>query len=162
MRFLLISSTNQMIVSGKTNDEGIAKFENLKEKMKDFQPRIITAETDDDFNLIDLQESRVETSRFDVGGQTEYTSGYKTFIYGDRNLYRPGEQVNVSGIVRDEFTKAVKNIPVIIKIISPTGKTFDEFKRILTQKARLIYHLKSRVTPRPVSTEQMSTPAPKA
>ncbi len=130
----LISSTNQLIVSGKTDSEGIVKFENLKDKLKDFQPRIITAETGDDFNLIDLQESRIETSRFDVGGQTEYTSGYKTFIYGDRNLYRPGEQVNISGIVRDEFTKAVKNIPVIIKIISPTGKTFDEFKKTLNSE----------------------------
>lgn len=130
----LISSTNQLIVSGKTNSDGIIKFDDLGEKMKDFSPRIITAETSDDFNLIDLPETRVETSRFDVGGQPENTSGYKSFIYGDRNIYRPGEQVNVSGIVRDEFTKAVKNIPVIIKVIAPTGKTFDEFKKNLNSE----------------------------
>jgi len=130
----LISSNNQTIVSGNTNSEGIVKFDNLDEKLKDFEPRIITAEKNDDFNLIDLYETRVETSRFDVGGQTEYTSGYKTFIYGDRNLYRPGEQVNISGIVRDEFTKAIKNIPVLIKVISPTGKTFDEYKKNLNSE----------------------------
>jgi len=58
----------------------------------------------------------IETSRYNVGGQTTYSSGMKTFMYGDRNLYRPGEQVNLTGIIRDDDTKAVKDVPVIIKV----------------------------------------------
>jgi len=124
----LISSNNQTILTGKTNSGGVASFKNLKQSLKDFAPRVITAEKGDDFNFIDLYETGVETSRFDVGGRTEYTPGYKTFLYGDRQLYRPGEQVHLSGIVRDDFTNVIKNVPVSVKIISPTGKVYNEFK----------------------------------
>ncbi|HKJ81423.1 MAG TPA: MG2 domain-containing protein, partial [Ignavibacteriaceae bacterium] len=124
----LISSNNQTVLTGKTNSEGVASFKNLKQSLQDFTPRVITAEKGDDFNFIDLNESGVETSRFDVGGQTEYTSGYKTFLYGDRQLYRTGEQVHLSGIVRDDFTNVIKNVPISVKIISPTGKVYDDFK----------------------------------
>ncbi len=124
----LISSNNQVVLTGKTNTEGVASFENLKESLKDFIPRVITVEKGEDFNFIDLNETRIETSRFDVGGQTEYTSGFKTFLYGDRKLYRPGEDVHLSGIVRDDFTRTIKNVPVLLKIISPTGKVYDNYK----------------------------------
>jgi hypothetical protein len=127
----LISSNNQTLLSGKTNSDGVIHFKNTKESIKDFKPRIITAEKDDDFNVLDLNETFVETSRFDVGGATPSFDGFKTFIYGDRNIYRPGERVNIAGIVRDDFTKPVKDVPVLIKIFSPTGKVFDEYKKNL-------------------------------
>jgi alpha-2-macroglobulin len=130
----LISSNNQTLLTGKTNNEGIVKFTNIEENLKNFNPRVITAEKGDDFNYIDLQETSIETSRFDVGGQTSFSSGMKTFLYGDRNLYRPGEQVNITGIVRDDDTRVVKEAPVIIKIITPTGKIFDEYKKILNKE----------------------------
>lgn len=129
----LISSNNQIILTGKTNAEGIIKFTDIEEKLKDFRPRVITAEKGDDFNYIDLHETLIETSRFDVGGQTTFSSGMKTFLYGDRNLYRPGEQVNLTGIVRDDETHVVKDVPVIIKVESPTGKVFDEYKKVLNK-----------------------------
>ncbi len=127
----IISSNNQLLFEGKTGSDGSVRFKDVKEKTKDFTLRAVTAEKGDDFNYIDLRETEIETSRFDVGGQVELSSGYKTFIYGDRNLYRTGEQVNISGIVRDDATKVIKDVPVIVKIISPNGKIFDEFKKIL-------------------------------
>ncbi len=124
----LISSNNQTILTGKTNSDGVASFSNIKESLKDFVPRVITVEKGDDFNFIDLNETQVGTSRFAVGGQADYTPGYKAFLYGDRKLYRPGEKVHVSGIVRDDFSRTIKDIPVLVKIISPTGKVYDNYK----------------------------------
>ena len=123
----LISTNNQTILSGKTNSKGVASFNNISQSMKDFTPRVITVEKGDDFNFIDLRETEIETSRFNVGGQTEYSPGYKTFLYGDRKLYRPGGEVHISGIVRDDFSKTIKDIPVLVKIISPTGKVYNDF-----------------------------------
>ena len=130
----LISSNNQTLLSGKTNSDGVVKFQAIEDNLKDFTPRVITAEKGDDFNYIDLHETMIETSRFDVGGQTTFSSGLKTFLYGDRNLYRPGELINITGIVRDDDTKPVKEVPVIIKVISPTGKIFDEYKKNLNKE----------------------------
>lgn len=120
----LISSNNQLLSSQKTDGEGIAKFENLGSVLKDFSLKIITAEKDDDFNFINLDDYRVETSRFDVGGKRDYSS-MDAYLFGDRNLYRPGEKVIISGIVRN-FSGSVKDIPVVLKIINPSGRTVSE------------------------------------
>ncbi len=130
----VISSNNQIILSGKTDREGIIRFKDVKKKTEGFYPRLITAETDKDFNYIDLHESMIETSRFDVGGITQYAADFNTFLYMPRNLYRPGEQVDLSGIVRNDKIKIVKDIPVLIKVITPTGKTFDEYKKDLNEE----------------------------
>ena len=130
----VISSNNQTLLSGKTNDQGIVKFVDIKKSIEGFIPRLITAGKDDDFNFIDLNRSEIETSRFDVGGIYQYTPDYNTFIYSDRNLYRTGDRVNLSAIVRDDKIKVVNELPIIIKIITPTGKVFQEFKKTLNSQ----------------------------
>ena len=127
----VISTNNQTLLAGKTNDEGIIKFTGVKKSTEGFDPRLITAEKDDDFNFIDLNRMGVETSRYDVGSIYSYTPDYNTFIYSDRNLYRTGDRVNLSAIVRDDKIKIVDEIPVIVKIITPTGKVSEEFKKKL-------------------------------
>jgi uncharacterized protein YfaS (alpha-2-macroglobulin family) len=130
----VISTNNQTLLSGTTGKDGVIHFKNIKEEIEGFDPRLITAEKGEDFNYIDLDETRVETSRFDVGGRVEYSEDYNVFVYGDRNLYRPGETVNISAIVRDDKIQMVKDIPVIIKVITPTGKIFDEFTTQLNEQ----------------------------
>src|SRR5574342_686414 len=76
----------------------------------------------------------VEASRVDVGGIYEYSTDYTAFIYSERNLYRPGDKVNLSTIVRNDKIKVVKDIPIIVKIITPTGKTFSEYKKNLNNE----------------------------
>ena len=60
----VISSNNQIILSGKTDKEGIIRFKDVKKKTEGFYPRLVTAETDKDFNYIDLHESMIETSLY--------------------------------------------------------------------------------------------------
>ncbi len=130
----VISTNNQVILSGKTNDKGIIEFRDIKSKIEGFTPRLVTVEKEGDFNYIDLNKTEVETSRFDVGGIYEYSPDYNTFIYSERNLYRTGDKVNLSGIVRNDKIKIVKDIPIIVKIITPTGKVFDQFKKTLNDE----------------------------
>jgi uncharacterized protein YfaS (alpha-2-macroglobulin family) len=130
----IISTNNQVILSGKTDNNGVITFENIKPQTEGFTTRLITAEKGDDFNFIDLRQTRIETSRFDVGGIYEYSTDYTAFIYSERNLYRPGDKVNISTIVRNDKIKIIKDIPVIIKVITPTGKTFSEFKKNLNNE----------------------------
>ena len=127
----LISTNNQSVLSGKTDSKGIIHFKNIQDKLKGFESAIITAETKDDFNFIDLKATEVRTSRFDVGGEPSLINNYKIFLYGDRSLYRPGDNVYISGIVRNDETKIIKDEPVVIKIVSPAGKTYSEFRQTL-------------------------------
>ena len=49
---------------------------------------------------------KVNTSRFDVGGKTLNVTGLDAFIYPERDIYRPGEQINYSVILRDYTWKS--------------------------------------------------------
>lgn len=125
----LISSNNQPLVQGKTDGTGLIRFENIQDKIDDFSPRMITAIKGDDFNFIDFKDTGVELSRYDVGGKTEYSPLYDTYIYADRNLFRPGETANFNAIVRTKDIENVKDLPILFKVINPRGKTFGEYKQ---------------------------------
>ncbi|PLX32047.1 MAG: hypothetical protein C0600_03950, partial [Ignavibacteria bacterium] len=124
----VVSTNNQQLFSGRTDAGGMVRFENVRLEADGFTPRMLTAVKGEDFNFLDLDDARVETSRFDVGGLSQPSREYVTFIYGERDLYRPGETAHISGIVRNEHIRPVSNTPVICKIISPRGRVFREYK----------------------------------
>ena len=127
----IISSNNQTLFEGRTDARGMVRFEDVRMRSEGFTPQLVLAETGEDFNVLDLDEARVETSRFDVGGLTQPSREYVTFLYAARDLYRPGETANLSAIVRTEDVHTVADVPVILKIISPRGRTFREYKMVL-------------------------------
>ncbi len=130
----VISRTNQTLLNGLTDQNGVVHFKNIEDDIEGFTPRLIVAELGDDFNYIDLRETNIETSRFDVGGITQYSRNYTSYIYSERNLYRPGETINLSGIVRDDKINLIEPMPVIVKLYTPTGKVFDEYKKTLNEE----------------------------
>ncbi len=130
----IISTNNQTILTGKTNGSGVVIFKDVKKNTEGFSPRLVVVEKGEDFNYIDLRESNVETSRFDVGGLTQYAADFNVFLYSPRDIYRPGEEVQLSAIVRNDKIKVVKDVPLIIKIVTPTGKVFEEYKKDLNEQ----------------------------
>jgi uncharacterized protein YfaS (alpha-2-macroglobulin family) len=122
----LLSTNNQTVGSAKTDADGVARFTDLRSKEEDFPLQIITAELENDFNFLTLEDYRVETSRFDVGGKRQHQAVYDALLYGDRNLYRPGETIVVSGIVRDLSEPMPAAMPVRLKILSPRGSVIGD------------------------------------
>lgn len=130
----IISTNNQTILTGKTDGNGVAVFKDVKKKTEGFSPRLVLVDKEEDFNYVDLRETRIETSRFDVGGLTQYAADFNVFLYSARNIYRPGDEVNLSAIVRNDKIQVVKDVPLITKIVTPTGKVFEEFKKDLNEQ----------------------------
>ena len=130
----LISTNNQIITSAKTNGDGLARFDNMSELSKGFEIKLVTAEKGDDFNFLNLNDYRVETSRFEVEGKRDAQGLYDSFLYGDRNLYRPGEKMFISGIVRTLQEPLVKNMPVRLKISNPKGTVVSETQYLLNDE----------------------------
>lgn len=130
----VVSTNNQTLFSGRTDKDGVVTFTDVAARMEDFTARLVTAVGKDDFNFLDLQDALVETSRYDVGGLRQYSSGHVAFLYGDRNLYRPGERAVVSGIVRTESIGMMRDVPVLVKVISPRGRSFGEYNTSLNRQ----------------------------
>ncbi|MBN1446682.1 MAG: alpha-2-macroglobulin family protein [Bacteroidetes bacterium] len=134
----VISSDNQTMFDGRTDANGAVVFNDVRARSEGFVPRLVTAITPDDFNFLDLEDARVETSRFDVGGLIRPSSDYVTFLYGERDLYRPGETANISAIVRTDDIGVVSDVPVILKILSPRGRPFREYKLVLNREGSFV------------------------
>ncbi len=130
----VISTNNQVLATTETDGDGVAKFADIRKKHPKFTVGMITGAADKDFNYLLFSQASVETSRYEVGGSRENLSGYQAFIYGDRNIYRPGETINLNTVVRDGQWKSAGNIPVKIKILLPNGKDFTTQKGTLNEQ----------------------------
>lgn len=118
------SSNNQLVHREITGKDGIAVFKDMKSKVPGFRISMISARKAEDFNVLLFSQSAVELSRFETGGKHTIGMDYDVFIYGDRNLYRPGDSVYVNAILRDFRWNTITGIPVIFRIITPDGKDF--------------------------------------
>ncbi|UCH15806.1 MAG: hypothetical protein JSV22_07520, partial [Bacteroidales bacterium] len=126
-----IGTNNQITYTTKTNADGVATYEFSELKAPGFRTSMVAANYQGDYNFMPFKNTRVSVSRFDVGGKRENPSGMDAFIYGDRDIYRPGETVNISAIIRDYEWNTPGKIPVIMKITTPQGKILKKSRKIL-------------------------------
>lgn len=127
-------NNNQVLGIGTTNNEGVAEIPYTRKEFAGFRPAMIVAKTEKDFNYLPFRNTQVNTSRFEVGGRRTNSTGLDAFIYAERDIYRPGEKVNFSMIVRDRLWKSPGELPVIMKFILPNGKELKTFRKTLNEE----------------------------
>lgn len=128
---------NQLIGTGSTNNDGVAEIAYSKKDFSGFRPAMIITKTADDFNYLPFNNTRVNTSRFDVGGKRNNASGLDAFVYAERDIYRPGETVNFSVVIRDRQWQSPGDIPLKMKFLLPNGKELKSFRKNLNEEGSL-------------------------
>ena len=63
-------------------------------------------------------------SHFDVGGEN-VTRGFKGFIYGERGVWRPGDEIFLTFVLEDEENLIPREHPVTLDLISPRGQLVE-------------------------------------
>jgi uncharacterized protein YfaS (alpha-2-macroglobulin family) len=127
-------ANNQILGMGATDDQGMASIKYQRREFAGFKPAMIIAKTAEDFNYLPFASTRINTSRFDVSGKTMNATGLDAFIYEERNIYRPGEKINYSVILRDYTWKSPGEIPVKLKFLLPNGKELKTFRKTLNDQ----------------------------
>ncbi len=130
-------ANNQVLGNGTTNNEGVAEISYLRKEFYGFRPAMIIAKNADDFNYLPFNNTRVNTSRFEVGGRHSNVTGLDAFIYAERDIYRPGETVNFSVILRDQQWKSPGELPMKLKFLQPNGKELKSFRKNLNAQGSL-------------------------
>ena len=130
-------NNNQVLGMGTTNVDGVAEIEYAKKEFPGFRPAMIIAKTAEDFNYLPFNTSKVNTSRFEVGGKRSNSTGLDAFVYAERDIYRPGEKVNFSVILRDKLWKSPGELPVKMKFLLPNGKELKSFRKTLNAQGSL-------------------------
>ncbi|HVW61133.1 MAG TPA: MG2 domain-containing protein, partial [Puia sp.] len=134
---LAYGANNQLLGMGATNADGVAEIAYTRKDLAGFKPAMIIAKTADDFNYLPFGTTKVNTSRFEVGGRHSNTTGLDAFIYPERDIYRPGEKLNFSVIIRDRQWKAPGDLPVRLKFLLPNGKELKTFRKSLNEQGSL-------------------------
>jgi len=129
LEITLISSNNQSVYTATTNGDGIVHVEKLGEKAPGFKLAMLTAANNDDFNYLLLDDTRVETSRFEVDGQRDNTSGIQAFIYGQRDMYRPGETLHFNTVLRNHNWQTAAEMPLKIRLVTPNGREYRTWRK---------------------------------
>ena len=120
----IISKSNQVIASQNTDEQGVTIFKSVKRKFNAKDIELITAQSATDYNFIYLNGTAVDKSDFETGGKYETESGYQAFMYGERNLYRPGETIHINTIVRTRDWQPISGMPIIFRLKMPNGREF--------------------------------------
>ncbi|VCU71308.1 hypothetical protein PIGHUM_03389 [Pigmentiphaga humi] len=83
--------------------------------------RVLVARRGAELSVVALAEPALDLSEFDVGGHPSRDN--KLFVYAGRDLYRPGEQFDVSVLARDADGRAVPAAPLTATLKRPDGRT---------------------------------------
>ena len=132
-RVKLISDNNQTLLSGTTNWAGFVEFTDVAEKTEDFTPFMITVAKRDDLAFVQLDRHEIATADFDISGPAYLQKGYEAFLYTSRGVYRPGETVQLAGIVRAPKQATPKPLPTRIEVLSPDGRILRELRQRTTK-----------------------------
>jgi uncharacterized protein YfaS (alpha-2-macroglobulin family) len=120
----LLSDQNQTMAQGRTDGSGIWRLHDPKALTKG-KPYMLTVEKGDDFTFLLLDSMAVDTAGLDVGGAEAPGDGYQAFLYGERDLYRPGERLKGLAIVRDAGLHAPPAMPVLLRHRDPQGRELE-------------------------------------
>jgi uncharacterized protein YfaS (alpha-2-macroglobulin family) len=129
----------QLLASLKTDGDGVASVK------LDKKPYLLIASKDEQRGYLRLDgNTSLSLSQFDVSGaRTE--NGLKGFVYGERGVWRPGDDIFLSFILEDKENSLPKEHPVTLRFSDPQGKV----RQMITQTSGLngIYHFKLSTSP---------------
>jgi uncharacterized protein YfaS (alpha-2-macroglobulin family) len=120
----LFSDQNQTLAEGRTDAAGMWRLRDAKALAKG-KPYLVTVERGKDFSFVRLDSMQVDTTGLDVAGAPSVGAagaGYQAFLYGERDLYRPGEQLKGIAVVRDGVLATPPAMPVLLRWLDPMGR----------------------------------------
>ncbi|MCR6662197.1 MAG: alpha-2-macroglobulin family protein [Luteimonas sp.] len=90
---------------------------------------VLVATRGNDVTMLPFNQPALDLSEFSVGGRQQ--AWFDVFAWSGRDLYRPGETVRVSALLRDHDGKPVvakdgKTQALFVRLKQPDGKTFFE------------------------------------
>ncbi|MCC5996363.1 MAG: alpha-2-macroglobulin family protein [Oceanicaulis sp.] len=118
----LIARSNEVLASQVTGLDGKARFSAALMGGQDGNtPRMLAAYgADGDFALLDLTRNPVDLSGHPVSGR-ERPAVADAYLYLDRGVYRPGETVQASALIRDPAGRALEGRAGALIVYQPNG-----------------------------------------
>ena len=132
----LLSYVGTDIGSGMTDKEGRAVF---NDNGKVF---VISATKNGQTSYLKIANgTSLSVSHFEVGGEIA-ENGVKGFIYGERGVWRPGDDIYLTFVLQDLKKILPENIPVKFELSDPLGRVTDS--RLLSESLNGFYPISAK------------------
>lgn len=122
----IIGRNGLPVLSETTDGEGHVRFPDLKSFKNERAPVLYLARRsgDSSFLPIDGRDRWLDFSRFEVGGVESNADrgALAAYLFSDRGIYRPGEQIRAAAIVRSQDWSAnLDRLPLRLEVTDPRG-----------------------------------------
>ena len=118
----LLSRSNEVLSRKRSTDSGQVHFEaNLASGEGALAPAmLIASDSEGDYAFLSLKAPPFDLTDRGVAGRA-VPAGLDAFVYTERGVYRSGETVQVTALLRDGQAMAVPDVPLTIVIQRPDG-----------------------------------------
>jgi len=124
----LIARNNEVLATRLTGADGVAHFEaGLGRGEGGQSPAAIVARGGDDYAFLSLKSPGFDLSDRGVAGRM-VPAGLDAFVFTERGVYRTGETVHTTALLRDTGGAAAPNTPLTLVMQRPDGV---EYRRAL-------------------------------
>ncbi|EPG4895879.1 alpha-2-macroglobulin family protein [Citrobacter koseri] len=110
----LLDEKGQTLAQAASDAQGHVQLENSQ------QAALLLARKDGQTTLLDLKLPALDLAEFAIAGAPGYSKQF--FMFGPRDLYRPGETVILNGLLRDSDGKTLPDQPVKLEVVKPDGQ----------------------------------------
>ena len=125
----------QELGSSLADIDGMTKFNPAR------RPFLVVAEHQGQNSYLRLNDNEaLSTSNFDVSG-TRVKGNLKGFIYGERGVWRPGDDVYLSFMLEDPDNRIPGDHPIVMELRDPRGTVRD--KQVLKNGVNGLYTFKT-------------------
>ncbi len=120
VKLAALSRNNQTLASGATGSDGLAEL-SLPPNHPDGPAWLVTAQLGEDLSFLRLDENRWMLDGVDTTGRA-YPKTYDVFVYSERGIYRPGDTVRLTGLIRDAQGQVPPAFPLNVRVFRPDGR----------------------------------------
>ena len=117
----VLDAKGEAVASGQTDATGNAQ---LAYALK--AEHVLVARSGKDVSMLPFNQPALDLSDFGVAGRKH--TWFDVFAWSDRDLYRPGETIRLSALLRDDDGKMIAPQPLFVRLKQPDGRTYAEAK----------------------------------
>ena len=110
----LLDEKGQTVAQTKSDGDGHAVLEKIE------KGTLLLARTSEQTTMLDLNRPALDLAEFNIAGEPGFSK--ELFMFGPRDLYRPGETVLLNALLRDSDGKVLPAQPVKLEVVKPDGQ----------------------------------------
>lgn len=128
-RIDLVARNNEVLGSGVSDGNGRVHFDRaLLQGKSTKSPRMLMAYGENgDYAVLDFNRSPLDLSAFAIGGR-KVSKDIDGYVFADRGVYRPGETVHLSAMLRGTMGRSVVGRSGHISFTKPNGIEFSKVR----------------------------------